>query len=459
MTVLLDSLPDAIYVVDRDWRLTYANDAFVQYMQMDKAKLIGVSLWTLIPRNRGGRLEEAYHQVMATGRSDAFLHESVHYPGRTMDVRAFPVFDGVAVVLRDVTRRINAERALAVSEDHLQRALNGAEMGHWSWDAETDRMFLSERTLALYGLGPEHQGMKRADLRRLALHPDDVLPVKKAAEDAHAHQGHYETEYRVRRGGEWRWMRVLAGPHVIDGQVVGMHGLVQDIHDLKLADERLKGEIEERERAQQRQLLLIHELNHRVKNILAMVQAIALQTLSTAASPEAARRAIEQRLIALARAHDVLTREGWNGAELGDIIEGSLAPYESSPGARVRAKGPRVRLDPKTAVSLAMVLHELGTNAVKYGALSVDGGWVALDWTATPAKGGVDLRLTWREHQGPPVEPPTRTGFGSRLITRSLASEQGSAELTYAPEGLVCAMSLMAATPQGNGLRGGLGLP
>jgi PAS domain S-box-containing protein len=452
---LLDGLPDAIHVVDRDWRVIFANQAFVQHMHMDRADVIGASLWDLIPRDRGARLEEAYAHVMATGETDSFLHTSIHYPDRTLDVRVFRLFDGVGIVLRDVSRRVTAERALAISEDHLQRALNGAEMGHWRWDAESDCMFMSERTLTLYDLDPEQQVMKRPELRRRVIHPDDIPVVKRDAEDAQANQIQYETEYRVRRGGEWRWMRVMGGPNVVDGKVVGVHGLVQDIHERKLADQRLQAEIEERERAQQRQLLLIHELNHRVKNILAMVQAIALQTLSAAASPEAAKKALEQRLIALARAHDVLTRESWDGAELADIIAGVVAAHEPVPGARIHARGPRVRLEPKTAVTLAMVLHELATNAVKYGALSQDGGWVGLDWAATPAPAGLDLRLTWIETGGPAVEPPQRAGFGTRLITRSLAAEQGSAELTYAPNGLICRMALIAPAPGGQEL----GLP
>jgi PAS domain S-box-containing protein len=441
---LLDSLPDAIHVVDHDWRLTYANQAFLRHMGMDRAHVIGASLWDLIPRSRGDRLEQAYAHVMATGESDSFLHESIHYPDRTMDVRVVRLFDGMAVMLRDVTRRVTAERALATSEEHLRRALNGAEMGHWRWEAKTDRIFMSERTLALYGLGPEHQGLERTEVRRLALHPDDIGRVKQAADDAHGGQGQYEVDYRVRRDGQWRWMRVMGGPHVVDGQVVGMHGLVQDIHERKLADERLKAEVEERERAQQRQLLLIHELNHRVKNILAMVQSIANQTLSNAETPQGAQQALDQRLLALARAHDVLTRESWNGAELTDIIAGAVAPHEGIPGLRVRTHGPPVRLEPKAAVSLAMVLHELATNAVKYGALSRDDGWVRLDWTASPAPGGVELQLNWAEHGGPPVEPPKRKGFGARLIAHSLTAEQGSAQLIYAPEGLCCRMALFA---------------
>jgi PAS domain S-box-containing protein len=444
---LLDSLPDPIHVVDQDWRVIYANDAFVRHMAMDRAEVVGASLWDLIPRSRAARLEEAHARVTATGRTESFVHQSIHYPGRTMDVRVFPVAEAVGIVLRDVTRRVKTERALADSEDHLRRALQGADMGHWRWESKTDRMFLSDRTLALYNLGPEHQGIKRSELRRLVVHPDDAAGNQKAAEEAHSSQGQYEAEFRVRRGDGWRWMRNLGGPHIVDGELVGMHGVVQDIHERKLANERLQAEIDERERSQQRQLLLIHELNHRVKNILAMVQAIVTQTLSNAASPEAARLALDQRLHALARAHDVLTRESWHGAALADIIAGAVGPYEASPGQRIRTSGPPVRLEPKTAVTLAMVLHELATNAVKYGALSVEGGTASLEWSAAPSPEGLHLKLTWVEQGGPPVKPPRRRGFGARLIVRSLAAEQGSAELTYAPEGVVCRMTLLTQSP------------
>jgi PAS domain S-box-containing protein len=441
--VLLASHPDPIHVVDRDWRVIYANDAFLRHMDMDRDAVIGASLWDLVPRSRAMLVEEAYVRVIATGRTESFVHPSISRPGHVMDVRAFPVFDGVGIVLRDITRRVTAERALAESEEHLRRALEGADMGHWSWESKTDRMFLSDRTRALYGLGPEHQGILRAELRRLVVHPDDAVGNQKAAEEAHASRGQYVAEFRVRRGDDWRWMRNIGGPHIIDGELVGMHGIVQDIHERKLANERLRAEIEQRERAQQRQLLLIHELNHRVKNLLAMVQAIVTQTLSNSDTPEAARRALDQRLQALARAHDILTRESWHGADLADIIAGTMAALEASPGLRVRTSGPSVRLDPKAAVTLALVLHELVTNAVKYGALSVEEGWVNLNWTTARAKGGLRLSMTWAEHGGPAVRTPERMGFGARLIARSLAAEQGSAELIYAPEGVKCRMTLV----------------
>lgn len=439
---VLQSLSDPVYAVDRQWRITFGNDAFVRHMLRTKDELMGAVLWDIMPAASRPRLETAYQRVMDTGVADSFIQESALYAGRSLDIKVFPVFDGAAILFRDVTRRIGAERALATSEEHLRRALDGALMGDWSWNAQTDLMTFSDRALLLYGLGPDGQGMTREELRRGLLHPDDLPAVKNAAEQALIDQSQYDVDYRVHHVDGWRWMRVMGGPHIVDGQLIGMHGLVQDIHERRLANERLRAEIEERERGQQRQTLLIHELNHRVKNILAMVQAIAMQTLSTAPTMEAARGGLDQRLIALARAHDVLTRESWEGAELSDIIAGAVAPHEGEPGSRVRLKGPQARLEPKMAVSLSMVLHELATNAVKYGALSTPEGWIEVEWTVARAKNGADLQLTWSERGGPPVRKPERNGFGTRLITRSLAAELGTAELSFAEGGVCCQIAV-----------------
>jgi PAS domain S-box-containing protein len=435
--VLLKGLSDPVYVVDREWRIVFCNDAFVHHMGVPREAVEGKEMWsTITPANRAA-LRQHYDRVLRTGNAETFVHASVLYPGRTVDIRVFPLFDGLGVMFRDISRRVAAERALAISEEHLRRALDGAEMGDWSWDSDSDEMTFSPRALIHYGLTEDHQGMTRETLRRDIVHPDDLTAIRATASTAHADMTAYDVEYRVRRGDGWRWMRTMGAPHIVDGKVLGLHGLVQDIHERKLASERLKAEIDERERGQQRQTLLIHELNHRVKNILAMVQAVAMQTLSNTHSPQAARRALEERLVALARAHDVLTRESWDGAELADIVAGAVEPYDGQTG-RFRVHGPRVRLEPQTAVSLAMALHELVTNAIKYGSLSVEGGWVEIDWVATPSAGTCRLKLDWSEHGGPEVRPPARQGFGARLIPRSLAAEEGTATLSYPPDGARC---------------------
>jgi PAS domain S-box-containing protein len=446
--VVLEGLADAVCVLDRDWRITFGNSAFIQHMGLPKADLLGALLWDVVSPLQHELLRSIFIRVRESGTAETFLQNSLIRTGLTIDVRVFPVQDRVAVAFRDVTARIVNQRALATSEAHLRMALDGAAMGDWTWDAETDSMTMSAQTLLLYGLGPESQGMRRAELRQTVIHPDDGLAVRAAAERAHDEGGQYDAEYRIRRGGEWRWMRVMGGPHRVDGRVVGLHGLVQDIDDRKRASERLQAEVEQREKSQMRQQLLIHELNHRVKNILAMVQAMAAQTLSSAVDLEGARASLESRLIALAEAHDVLTRESWDGAELLDIIKGVVAAHEDEPGRRFRIDGPRLRLEPKTAVSMAMALHELTTNAVKYGALSSgQDGWVDIGWTASTTDNRVELRLSWAELGGPPVTPPERIGFGTRLISRSLAAEGGKAEISYPPQGLRCDIVVVLPPP------------
>jgi two-component sensor histidine kinase len=183
--------------------------------------------------------------------------------------------------------------------------------------------------------------------------------------------------------------------------------------------------------------LLINELNHRVKNTLATVQSIATQTLRSSQTTEQARRAIEERLLALSRVHDVLTRESWEGAGLAEIVAQAMAPYRHDRDDRLRMQGPEVRLSPRMALAIAMALQELATNAVKYGALSNETGTIAITWCLEEES--KRLRLHWREAGGPPVRAPERRGFGTRLIERSLAQDlDGRVEITFAPAGLVC---------------------
>lgn len=199
-----------------------------------------------------------------------------------------------------------------------------------------------------------------------------------------------------------------------------------------------------RRRAEERQRLLINELNHRVKNSLATVQAIAQQTLSRPDVPEDARRAFAERLHALARAHDVLTEESWEGAELSEVVASALNPYGGKAASHFHIEGPSVRLAPRVALSLVMALHELATNAAKYGALSHSGGRVEIVWEVEEHGDARRLRLRWEEKDGPAVVPPQHKGFGSRLIERGLAAElRGNATVTYEAKGVVCTIDAL----------------
>ncbi|HEX2552534.1 MAG TPA: HWE histidine kinase domain-containing protein [Microvirga sp.] len=200
-------------------------------------------------------------------------------------------------------------------------------------------------------------------------------------------------------------------------------------------------DITDRKRGEEQRLLLVNELNHRVKNTLATVQSIALQTLRGAATTAEAGQALTDRLLALSKAHDVLTRESWEGAHLSQVIAGALDAHAGE--GRVDLEGPPVWLPPALSLSLSLALHELATNAVKYGALSAPEGRIRIAWEVLGPPGGSKLRLLWTERGGPAVQPPTRQGFGSRLISRSLSADIGaSVSLDYPPEGATCTIEV-----------------
>lgn len=216
-----------------------------------------------------------------------------------------------------------------------------------------------------------------------------------------------------------------------------------------LADELVLRQ-RERDRADQQRDLVIGELTHRVRNVLATVQSVASLSFRHAQGPEALK-AFNSRLQALAKGHDFLTQKNWDQADIADIVRGSIALHRSEAESRFALSGPSVLLPPNATVSVTMMLHELWTNAVKYGALSNEEGRVTIAWTAgrrdEDRGGGIALDLRWQESGGPPVSPPTRTGFGSRLLS-ALAQETGGAiETIYAPDGLLCLIRLNLPKP------------
>ncbi|AWN42639.1 histidine kinase [Methylobacterium durans] len=257
-----------------------------------------------------------------------------------------------------------------------------------------------------------------------------------------------ETEMRLAvtegRGEDDRWHLKK------DGSRFWANGLMMPLRDdegglvgfLKILRDRT-----EAKQAAERQVLLVHELNHRVKNTLATVQAFTSQSLRTAGSLAEAREAITARLIALAQAHDVLTAEDWQGADLAQIVADALRLHGGD-GERCRWQGNAIRVSSRIALALAMVLHELATNAIKYGALSNATGTVSVTWKITEqgdrsVETRLRLALRWEERGGPPVTPPTRRGFGTRMIERGLASElQGEVRMSYEPAGVVCLLDI-----------------
>lgn len=193
-------------------------------------------------------------------------------------------------------------------------------------------------------------------------------------------------------------------------------------------------DVTDRVRAENHQKLLINELNHRVKNTLASIQSIVSQTLRSVDGAAAASTAITRRILALSKAHNVLTDENWSGASLRTMVTSALEAFEEGGVERFRIVGPDLRIGPHAAMSIALALHELATNALKYGALSVAGGYVEVEWKVE----GENFRFRWRERQGPVVVEAKSRGFGSRLILQVLPYElSGKAELNFDPAGVV----------------------
>jgi len=188
-------------------------------------------------------------------------------------------------------------------------------------------------------------------------------------------------------------------------------------------------------RAEAHRQLLVNELNHRVKNTLATIQSIASQSLRNAGVDMSVRNALEGRLMAIAATHNVLTDKNWSAASLRQIVDGSVTPYHDG-SAQLTITGDDLMVSPKPAVVLALAFHELAINALKYGALSLAGGRVTIGWSVAA---GDQLDISWTETGGPPVRPPERRGFGSRIIELALPNELGgTVDVDYRPEGLRC---------------------
>ncbi|WP_225421078.1 sensor histidine kinase [Sphingomonas parva] len=329
-----------------------------------------------------------------------------------------------AAIARDVAERTwaaveraQAERSLRESEDHYRHTVELNPQVTWTAtpDGALNRVARRwEEWTGTTGLG---------DSWAEGIHPEDV-PASFAAWRHSLETGDvYDIEHRLKlRDGSFRWARSRAFPrHGKDGAILLWYGSTEDIHERKVAEEH--------------QRLLINELNHRVKNTLASVQAIAFQTLKGDVSLAEARARFEARLLALSRAHNLLTERNWEGAGLERIVR-DATEHLAGDTSRFELRGEgELSLRPRAALALALALHELVTNAAKYGARSSERGRVSIAWREEQGT----LLLEWKETGGPEVNAPERRGFGSRLIERGLAPDlAGRADLDFEPDGLRC---------------------
>jgi PAS domain S-box-containing protein len=343
------------------------------------------------------------------------------------------------------TAELEASTArLLESEQRRSLAIAAGNMGSWDWDWTNGDWIWDEGQYRIFGVD-QNSFVVNPDSIKALLFPDDVRQLSRIIERFSNGLKACETEFRLRRpSGEVRWCIGSAAASV-DGndRVIRVSGVTIDIT--------------ERKRAEQRQNLLSREVDHRGKNALALVQSIV--RLTRADSIHDYSKAVEGRIAALARVHTILSLSSWEGAELSGLIDEELAPFMTKDAHRVAVAGPKIRLDPSTAQTLALALHELATNAAKYGALSSLSGRITVNWKLSP---GI-LDLEWMEDAGPRVDPPASRGFGTRSVIASIETQLGGrAMFDWRPEGLYCQLSvplpetseraMTAAKPeQGNG--------
>jgi PAS domain S-box-containing protein len=331
---------------------------------------------------------------------------------------------GAINCFQDVTPEHEMRLALVRQQRTFELAMVASRMGTWRYTLADNICVYDENAQRLYGL-TQARFHHDKDGVEAKFHPDDMdlmwSRVAKALEPKG--DGRYDVEYRVKQlDGSWRWLSAWG--------LVEFEGKGSDRKPVAITG--ASRDLSERKQAEEKQRLLANELNHRVKNSLATVQSIINQTLRSAEDTESARAAVNARIVALAGAHDLLTDRSWAGADLSDIISSAIAPFVTD---HIALEGPSLHISPSQALALSLALHELATNATKYGALSRPEGRVQLSWKALNGR----LNLSWREVGGPPVVPPTRRGFGSRLIENALNRDlNGHSRMEFAPEGLHC---------------------
>ena len=336
-----------------------------------------------------------------------------------------PIGAIIAVQLAEVEEPLH--ETLERQKRTFDLAMTASKMGTWRYTLSDNICVYDENAQRLYGLAEPHFLHDEEGVRS-KFHPDDLelMWSRVAAALEPLGDGRYDAEYRVRQpDGSWRWLSAW--------------GLVEFDKDgpgrKAIAITGASKDLTERKDAEALQQLLLNELNHRVKNTLATIQAITTQTLSAARDLPTAREALEQRIVSMAKAHDLLIARSWTGANLREIVTRSLEAF--SP-AQLKISGDDVEISARQTLALSMALHELATNAMKYGALSCPEGRVSVHWELR----GNELQLHWEEGGGPPVSPPSQNGFGSKLLERLLMGELGGElRLDYDSAGVRCSIT------------------
>lgn len=340
--------------------------------------------------------------------------------------RTNPIHTPVAEVnemgqaLREAGERLNDY------EERLEKALWAAGMFSFEWSRHDDAITRSASAASLMGVSADAAELYSRSAFRARIHPQDQDRFLRTSMDVTLLHPDYRIEYRyIRPGGETMWFET-SGYAEFDsnGAPLRVTGFTADVTA--------------RKHAEMRQALLVRELHHRVKNNLATVLAVANLSGCNATNLEDYKRKLRDRIQSMARSHTLLTENAFQKAQISAILANELEAYADSAGDRIALEGPEIDLSAEVAVSLGMAFHELATNAGKYGSLSVDGGRLSVVWTMDTGDQGRRLHVVWRESGGPPVAPPTRRGFGTRLLDNVIGGQlRGRVQLRFESDGLI----------------------
>lgn len=317
----------------------------------------------------------------------------------------------------------SSTRQLRQSERLRSLALAAGQMGSWEWNVARGSTVWDQGQCEIFGV--DRTFVPTLDSVRPLINQDDFELLERAFRKVSKTANTFQTEFRVRRpNGEVRWCTGTAAASFDEqDRLIWISGVTADIT--------------ERKRAEERQILLAEEVDHRARNVVAVVQSI--MRLTRANSIDEYIGALDGRIGALSNAHRLLAGSRWEGADLNRLVDEEFAPYRAGGKVRVSAHGPVVLLPPPTAQTIALALHELATNAAKYGALSTDAGHVELTWQLEPNK----LELIWVETGGPLISPPSRRGYGSRAIVAGIERQLGGiVNFDWQPDGLHCTLSV-----------------
>ena len=349
----------------------------------------------------------------------------VPYPTPLCDGKGAIV--GVVNMTVDISELKKAQRALAERDVQLALAGKAGLVGTYAHDFNRDMMQVSEGYAAIHGLPDGTTECSRSEWKR-RVHPEDL--ARKLAVESKAireRSGDYSVEYRIDRNGEVRWIE--------------LRGFIS--YDSDGSPQRIIGvniDITERKRSEEHQGVLVAELDHRVKNILATVIAVAGQTLETSGSMNHFVAALDGRIRSMATAHELLSTRHWQGMPMSELVRREFAAYASSNNTMI--DGPEVMLSAEAGQAMAMVIHELVTNAAKYGALSTQSGHVSVRWYRK-LNGRAQLVVVWQETGGPRVEAPRKSGYGTGVVRDLFPYEfGGTVDFSFAPEGVRCRLEV-----------------